>query len=136
MIFVSGFFIFLNTYQKNCKIVKTCDVLICCNLIGESIRCLVWIRWPHCPNCDWQEIVWCHRMVKSQTICIYWGYFDSKRLISCPSIKSTVWVQNEFGRSNSFWMDLEKLTQRAWMWLNPYGCEAVWKKLKRLKMHF
>ena len=36
-----------------------------------------------------------------------------------------VWVQNEFGRSNSFWMDLEKLIQRTWMWLNPYGCEAV-----------
>ena len=65
---------------KNCKIVKTCDVSICYNLIGESIRCLVWIRWPDCPNCDWQEIVWCRRMVKSWTICIYWSYFNSKRL--------------------------------------------------------
>ena len=99
---------------------KTCDVLICCNLIGESIRCLVWIRWPHCPNCDWQEIDWCRRMVKSRTICIYWSYFNSKRLMPCPFIKS---IGPKRFRSVQFSLDgynsnLEKLTQRAWMWLN------------------
>ena len=63
-----------------------------------------------------------------------WRYnFSGKN--ACQFFKSTNFPFCILEHAN-----LEKLTQRAWMWLNLYGCQAALAKvtliLKTLKMHF